>query len=199
MQKNSETVKSITDFLFIGKPENQLGIYELIIFLGNDDIDGNANALKFLWNTGHITCKSKVILSGKVGLLNQGKEPEADRLFHAAVSLGLPADIFLLERESTNALENFKCSKPIAESIKSLDDFDRILCIGRAFMTRRAKMCAAACGFPTEKIDFFGTVDKKGKNIGPDSWWKSEAAIKRVLEELKRIAEYSLKGDLSLF
>lgn len=65
-------------------------------------------------------------------------------------------------------------------------------------MSRRAKMCASACGYPAEAIDFYGTVDKKGKNIGSDSWWTNEAAVKRVLEELKRVAEYSLKGDLSI-
>lgn len=70
--------------------------------------------------------------------------------------------------------------------------------IGRAFMTRRAKMCTAACGYPTEKIDFYGTVDRTGKNIGPDSWWKSSDATKRVLEEIERVAKHSLKGDLSL-
>lgn len=198
MEKHSETINAITNFLFIGKEESELKTYELVIFLGNDDIEGNANAIKLLWDTGHITSKSMIILSGNVGLLNQGKEAEAIRLFEAVKQLGLPEDIFVLEKQATNALENFKFSKPIAEQIKPLENFDGILCIGRAFMTRRAKMCASACGYPVELIDFYGTVDRKGKNIGSDSWWESDAAIKRVLEELKRVAEYSLKGDLSI-
>lgn len=198
MLKNSETIDAITKFLFIGKEEPDLKTYELVIFLGNDDIEGNASAIKLLLDTGHITTESTVILSGNVGLLNQGKEPEAIRLFNTVVDIGVPKEIFVLEKQATNALENFKFSKPIAEQIKPLEEFNGILCIGRAFMSRRAKMCAAACGYPVESIDFYGTVDKKGKNIGPDSWWKNEAAIKRVLEELKRVAEYSLKGDISL-
>lgn len=198
MQRNSETIDAITRFLFIGKEEPELKTYELVIFLGNDDIDGNANAIKMLWDTGHITSKSTVILSGNVGLLNQGKEAEAIRLFSAVTQLGLPDEIFILEKQATNAFENLKYSKPIAEEIKPLASFEGILCIGRAFMGRRTLMGAAACGYPSDSIDFYGTVDKKGKNIGPDTWWKSDAAIKRVLEELKRIAEYSIKGDLSL-
>lgn len=198
MEKHSETINAITKFLFIGKEESDLKSYELVIFLGNDDIEGNANAIKLLWDTGHITTDSTVILSGNVGLLNQGKEPEAIRLFNAIVDMGVPKEIFVLEKQATNALENFKFSKPIAEQIKLLEEFNGILCIGRAFMSRRAKMCASACGYPAESIDFYGTVDKKGKNIGPDTWWKSDAAIQRVLEELKRVAEYTLKGDLSL-
>ena len=198
MLENSETINAITKFLFIGKEESDLKTYELVIFLGNDDIEGNANAIKLLWDTGHITVKSTVILSGNVGTLNQGKEPEAIRLFNAVVDMGVPKEIFVLEKQATNALENFKFSKPIAEQIKPLEEFNGILCIGRAFMSRRAKMCASACGYPAESIDFFGTVDKKGKNISSDSWWKNEASVKRVLEELKRVAEYSLKGDLSI-
>ena len=198
MEKYSETIDGITKFLFLGKEEQDLGVYDLVIFLGNNDISGNANALKLLWDTGHITQFSTVILSGNVGLLNQGEEPEAERLFDAAVNLGLPKEIFTLECKATNALENFKYSKPIAESIKPLEGFEKILIIGRAFMTRRAKMCASACGYPTDKIDFYGTIDRAGKNIGPDSWWKSSDATKRVLEELERVAKYSLKGDLSL-
>lgn len=198
MEVQSETINAITKFLFINKEEPDLKAYELVIFLGNEDIEGNANAIKLLWDTGHITAESTVILSGNVGLLNQGKEPEAVRLFDAAVAMGVPKEIFVLETQATNALENLKFSKPIAEQIKPLEDFNGILCIGRAFMSRRAKMCASACGYPAESIDYYGTVDKKGKNIGADSWWKNEAAVKRVLEELKRIAEYSLKGDLSI-
>ena len=155
MPKNSETIDAITKFLFIGKKEPELKTYELVIFLGNDDISGNAKSIKYLFDTGHITINSTVILSGNVGLLNQGKEPEAVRLFNAVVDMGVPKEIFILETNATNALENFKYSKPIAEQIKPLEEFNGILCIGRAFMSRRAKMCASACGYPAESIDFF--------------------------------------------
>lgn len=164
MEKYSETIDAITKFLFIGKHEVELKTYELVIFLGNDDIDGNANTIKFLWDTGHITSKSTIILSGNVGLLNHGKEAEAIRLFNTVTQLGLPEELFVLEKQATNALENFKFSKPIAEKIKPLEAFNGILCIGRAFMSRRAKMCATACGYPSDLIDFYGTVDKKGKH-----------------------------------
>lgn len=197
MEYQSETIKAITNFLFIGKKQTELKkTYELIIFMGNDNIEGNAQTLKLLWDSGHITSKTTLILSGNVGSLNRGKEAESIRLFNEALKLGLPEEIFVLEKEATNALENFKFSKSIAESVKPLGAFDSILCIGSAFMTRRAKMCASACGFPSDSIDFYGTTDER--MINSDSWWKTEAATKRVLEELKRIAEYSLKGDLSL-
>lgn len=198
MEKTSETINAITKFLFLGKEEPDLDIYDLVIFLGNNDIEGSAEALKLLWNTGHITNDSKVILSGNVGLLDQGEEPEAKRIFERTVALGLPETIFVIEDKATNTLENLQFSKPKAEEIQPLTSYKKILFIGKAFMARRAIMCASACGYPVDKIDFYGTVDSKGKNIGPDCWWNSEEATKRVLEEIKRIAEYTLKGDLSI-
>lgn len=133
MEKYSETINAITKFLFIGKEVSALKTYELVIFLGNDDIEGNANVIKLLWDTGHITLESTVVLSGNVGTLNQGKEPEAIRLFNAAVDMGVPREIFVLEKQATNALENFKFSKPIIEQIKPLKEFNGILCIGSIY------------------------------------------------------------------
>jgi len=199
MEKNSETIDAITKFLFIGKEEQELDIYDLVIFLGNNDIIGSADALKLLWNTNHININSKVVLSGNVGLLNQGEEPEAKRIYEAVILKGLPKEIFVIEDKATNTLENLKFSKPIAEMTKPLNKYNKILFIGKAFMARRAIMCASACEYPVDKIDFYGTVDRNGKNIGPDSWWKKEESTTRVLEEIKRIADYSLKGDLSIY
>jgi len=199
MEKISETINAITKFLFLGKEEQELDIYDLIIFLGNNDIAGSSEALKFLYDTGHITNNSKVILSGNVGLLDQDEEPEAKRIFDATISLGLPENIFIIEDNATNTLENLQFSKPKAEEIQPLTSYRKILFIGKAFMARRAMMCASACGYPVDKIDFYGTVDKKGKNINADTWWQSEEATKRVLEEIRRIADYTLKGDLSLY
>lgn len=41
MEKHSETINAITKFLFICKEEPDLKTYELAIFLGNEDIEGN--------------------------------------------------------------------------------------------------------------------------------------------------------------
>lgn len=69
--------------------------------------------------------------------------------------------------------------------------------MSKAFLDRRAKT-SAACGYPNEIIDFYGTVYEKGNNIGPNTWYQTDVAKKRVIEEVKCIAEYTLKGDISL-
>ena len=60
-------------------------------------------------------------------------------------------------------------------------------------------MYAAKLEYPVERMQYFGTVDSEGRNIGKDTWWKSKAAVERVLSEIRRIGEYGLKGDLSIF
>lgn len=196
---SSETVLAITNFLFIGKPEQKLKRYDLILVLGNEQIEDTADEISMLIKKNHIDNNATIVFTGNVGSLNKGSAPEALRLNEAVKSRSvITSQRIVIEDKATNSLENFKFSKPLIEEKKNIEGFNRILCICKAFLTRRAKMCAAACGYPVEKIDFYGTVDTAGKNIGADTWFQSDAAIKRVMEEIKRIAEYTLKGDLSL-
>ena len=46
------------------------------------------------------------------------------------------------------------------------------------------------------KYYFSPVIDER--NIKKENWWKDEVAKTRVLEELRRIGEYTLKGDLWL-
>lgn len=197
--QTSETIHSITNFLFIGKQEQALKCYDLILVLGNEQIEDTADEISMLIRRNHIDSNAVIVFTGNVGSLNKGSAPEALRLNEAIQKRGvITSQRIIIEDKATNSLENFKFSKPLIENEKDIVNYNRILCICKAFLTRRAKMCAAACDYPVEKIDFYGTVDTAGKNIGPDTWFQSDVAIKRVMEEIKRIAEYTLKGDLSL-
>lgn len=110
----------------------------------------------------------------------------------------MPSDLFIKERQATNAYQNFLYSKQIIMDLGGFERFPSILCIGKAFLLRRASMYAAKLGYPADKMQYYGTVDHEGRNIGKDTWWKSDTAIERVLAEIKRIGEYGLKGDLSI-
>ena len=155
-----------------------------------------------LWNTPHSgsVVDSVIVFSGNVGLLNNDSEPEAQRLYESIKRRNIiTSQTLIIEDKATNTLENFKLSKPLIEGKMCLNRFRKILCVCKAFLARRAKMSAVKCGYPIERIDFYGTVYEKGKNIGPNTWYETEAATKRVMEEIKRIAEYTLKGDISLY
>ena len=111
----------------------------------------------------------------------------------------MPPEMFIRERRASNAAENFSFSGEIILEMGGFDRFENILCIGKAFLLRRASMYAAKYGYPAGKMHYIGTVDKEGRNIGKDCWWENPTAVERVLAEVRRIGEYGAKGDLSIY
>lgn len=200
MQYPSETIKAITEFLFIGKSSADLRPADLVIVLGNEFVEGTVLEIKALYEAGIIKNDAKIILSGATGTLNKGEELECERLYSYAVEkYHMPPELFLKECKATNTYLNFLYSKELIQQMGGFDSFSSILCIGKAFILRRASMYAAKLEYPIEKMQYYGTVDKQGKNIGADCWWESETATERVMAEIKRIGEYFEKGDLSIF
>ena len=203
----NDTVRAITEFLFIETPFNDLGVCDLTIVLGNDYIDGTMKEVRRLIDSGIIAKNGKVVLSGATGLLNAGKQKECIRLFRSGVEkYDISPGLFVLEDKATNCYQNLSFTKELIEVDQknfpgkiTLENFERILIIGKAFMLRRAEMCARKLAYPMGKLAFFGTVDREGRNIGKDSWWKSEPARTRVYGESERIGKYAAGGDLSIF
>lgn len=203
----NETIRAITEFLFMETPLNEIGVCDLTIVLGNDYIDGTMKEVRRLIDLGVISKKGKVILSGATGSLDSGKPKECIRLFRSGVDkYNIPPRLLVLEDRATNCYQNFEFTKALIEADQkhfrgknNLDSFERILIIGKAFMLRRAQMCARKLAYPMDKLAFFGTVDREGRNIGKDCWWKSETARMRVYGEIERIGKYAASGDLSVF
>ena len=200
METISQTIIDITKFLFIGQTKKELVPSDLVLVLGNDYIEGTVAEIFDLYKMGIILPNAKIILSGANGVLDADKAPECDRLYQCATKqYGLPERLFIKEPKSKNACQNFAYSEPIIKGLGGWECFEHILCIGKAFLLRRASMYSAKFGYPADKMQYFGTVDCSGKNIGPDSWWKNEDAVKRVMAEIERIGKYYLSGDLSIF
>lgn len=196
----SKTIQAITEFLFIEQSVEDLRPSDLVLVLGNDFIDGTAKGICDLYHAGNITSDAKIILSGATGTLNAGKQPECDRLYASVTGkYHMPPSLFIKENRATNAYQNFFYSKETIMELGGFDSFRHILCVGKAFLLRRASMYAAKLEYPMDKMQYFGTVDSEGRNIGKTTWWKSNAAVERVLAEIERIGKYGLKGDLSIF
>ena len=56
---------------------------------------------------------------------------------------------------------------------------------------------------PKSLMDYATRMKKDGwsidpRDIQPESWWTNDVARDRVLLEMKRIADYTLKGDITL-
>lgn len=200
MKRSSKTIDDITRFLFIGTSLDELQPSDLIIVLGNDFIDGTIKEVYQLYTSGIIEKNAVIVLSGASGALDDDKDLECNRLFDCAVNkYNMDPKMFIKESQAKNACQNFKYTKEIVDNLGGWERFESVLCIGKAFLLRRASMYAAKFGYPSNKMQYYGTVDRDGRNIGPDSWWKSQDAIDRVMAEIERIGKYYATGDLSIF
>lgn len=187
----NDTIRSISELLFCEtkplRPSN------LAIILGNN-YTATMKDVKSLIDEGLIT--GEVLLNGRSAT---GKGiSEAERFFQYGCELGIEPARMLLEKESTNTYENLLfCRRLIEKQPLGFDACEHILIVGKAFVLRRIEMTCRALGYPMEKVQYYGTVDKDGLNISPTGWWRSDKAAKRVFEELERIGKYAVKGDLS--
>lgn len=187
----NNTKEEITKFLFIGKDYECLTDYDLVIVLGNNFYKETALVLKKLYDDKKINEETKIIISGNKGTINKNiTETEAEIIYKNLLELGLDLDC-VLEKNATNVRENLVYAKEI---VKNLDEFKKVLIIGKSFIARRVLMVLVALKENLAKFDFYGIeVD-----IKKEDWYLNKAAKKRVLEELERIAKYTLKNDLKL-
>lgn len=200
MDYPSKTVEAITEFIFLRTERLELLPSDLVLVLGNDLIGETIKTVFDLYQSGTIREDAKIILTGATGTLNEGQALECDSFYDCAVKeYHMSSDLFIKESKATNAYLNYLYSKEIIQSLGGFEKFDRILCIGNAFLLRRASMYAAKLGYPEEKMQYFGVVDRSGRNIGADSWWKSDVAISRVMAEVERIGKYYASGYLDIF
>ena len=65
-------------------------------------------------------------------------------------------------------------------------------------MLRRVSMYAMKQGYPMDRLQYFGVVDREGRDIGPDTWWKTEYGKDRIMAEIERIGKYYRTGDLGI-
>ncbi len=198
-EKKAEIINSITDFLFIGKSLDELKPSDLVIVLGNSFPKDTMKEVYQLYLNKKICETGKIILTGATGALNAGQENECDQMYEAAVEmLNMPSKLFVRESSAKNASENLIYSKMIIDQMGGFNIFNSILFVGCAFMMRRVSMYAVKQGYPMEKLQYYGVVNKEGRNIGRDTWWKTSESRDRVMAEIERIGTYYKYGDLGI-
>jgi len=200
MSKHYSTVDSITNLIFIGENINALPVSDIVIVLGNIDVDGIALALYDVWKNNKLSDGCIIIFSGKGRKDEIIEASEAEKLHKKVLELGMCTSSLKIIKEecSTNILENFRNTRNLLSDTAILNATS-ILIITKDFATRRAYMSATAEGFPADKLHLYGTIDSRpNKKIDRNSWWLNEWPRKRVLDEVRRIGEYAEKGDLSL-
>lgn len=185
------TIESITNFIFIPETKREdLPNIDAMIVLGNDHVETMADVFE-VWKSGKI---KKIILSGHSK--NSDKKPEALRFFERGLELGIPREEMILEPNSTNTKENFENVAKIFSENKDFSNLQNAMIVCPNFHARRSLMTAK--NFLPENINYYflPTIDER--NIRPEDWWSSKISTNRILEEIGRISQYSIKGDLSL-
>ncbi len=200
MNYPSKNIKAITEFIFIGEPVETLVPSDLVIVLGNHIIDIMMSEVAELYAAGKITKDATIILTGANGDMTAGQRLECDQMYDVAVNkYGMPKELFVKEPKATNAYLNMVYAKEIMEEKGGKDAFNHILVVGNSFLLRRISLYVAKLGFTADRMQYYGVWDKAGRNIGPDSWWKSEVAVQRVMAEVERIGKYYGDGNMSVF
>lgn len=117
---------------------------------------------------------------------------EAEWHRNRLIKLGIPEERILIESKSTNSLENVVFSKKII-----LKKFGRIpskiIVIHKVFHGRRAIMTLRKnlSQNPKYILQLVETLNHKTKN-----WWKNKKLKNHIIDEIRKIGEYTLKGDL---
>lgn len=184
----NDTIKTISEFLFLETPVEAV---DIALVFGNDTVSTMEDVAK-MYNLGLI--KEGIILSGHSA--GKDKVPECLRFYEKGSELGIPKDFMTIECDSTNTKENLANSLELIN--KLYPNTSSIMFIAKAFVTRRIEMTARALSYPANiKYVYYPTLDER--NISKHIWWNYPEATKRVLEEIKRISDYTLKGDLKLY
>jgi len=183
------TIDAITQFLFI---ETDIEPVDLVFVFGNDWVE-TMDKVKGLYDQGIST---RILISGH-SASKERSESEADRFVHRGIELGIPKSAFILEHDATNTKENFEFSLPLIEREFGVENLERVLFVCKTFHTRRVLMTAR--NFLPQHIEYFFLPMVDERNVRRDNWWQEQVARERVLAELRRIGEYTLKGDLVIF
>lgn len=186
--EQGSTIEAITNLLFV---QNTLPKADLIFVFGNDWLETMDDVARLY----HRNVCGTVIITGHSALSDRA-ETEAKRFYDRGIELGIPAGSMILEEEATNTKENILKSVPLIEERIGINRMKSILFVCKAFHTRRVLMTARNVFPDTVAYGFHPTLDER--DIRATNWWTTPDRQERVLAEVRRIAEYALKGDLTV-
>lgn len=119
---------------------------------------------------------------------------EAEWQMDNLIKMGVPKEKILIETKATNSLENVLFSRPII-----INHFGKIpkkiIVLHKVFHGRRALMTIRQNLSKDTKylLQLIETPNHELKN-----WWENNKLKNHIIDEIKKIGEYALKGDLGL-
>lgn len=182
------TIKDITNFIFIGKRFEELSHYDLLIINADWAEEQLADDLKRMLNKNIIDNNTMFVICDSH---QKNDRSSADILIQFLNEKGIDNNYIVDDKYITNPeiLKNI-------DKIVDITKYNRILRVAKDFVARRWYMNASNYDFPIDKCDFYGVVD--GRNISKSDWYKSDAGIKQVMKEFINIGEQTISDELSL-
>lgn len=180
-------IRRITEFIFVQSAPRPL---DLALVLGSPTISSLVPAVDF-YRAGLVP---KLLIAGH-GRPEQAI-PEWKLYLDEAVARGVDRRDILLERRSTNTLENIRGAARIIADEIGWDRVGRLGLFCKPLHARRA-LLTARTHLPAD-VDLSVHVPRAAADIQADDWWTTERSRERVLGEVRRIADYAAKGDLRL-
>ncbi len=181
------TQQAISDFLFL---RDEPAPVDLCVVLGSRYAETMDGAID-LWHRGWTP---RILITGHGP--KEDQEKEADLFREYALQNNVPEKIILMEREARHTRDNFERSAPIIESEMGWESVRTVAIIGKPYHMRRALMTARR--FWPEHIRFLMLPSNLPQDMKADNWWESDWGRTRIMDELRRIGEYGVKGDLAL-
>ncbi len=185
------TIKDITNFIFIGKDFNELKKYDLLIINADWAEESLAKDMKKMLMKNIIDNTTTFIITrGHKGGYTKAEKDTADVLISYLNKLGFKNKIIINDKYISNP--------EIAENIGkivNLSNYKSILRIAKSFVARRWFMTASKFNFPIEKCDFYGVNDER--NISKTKWFLSEKSKEQVMKELINIGQLYLDNQLN--
>ena len=182
------TIKDITEFIFVGKNIEQLTHYDLLIINADWAEEQIAKDMKLKKKKNIIDKNTEFIICESHGNTDRSS---------ARILIG-----FLKEEGITNKIiidDKYISNPELLKNIDKLVDinkYNRILRVAKDFVARRWYMNAKRYDFPIEKCDFYGVVD--GRNISKNDWYKSEVGVNQVMKEFINIGQLAIDNELSI-
>lgn len=184
MQQRSGTIQTISELIFA----NDLQVKaDLIIVPGSSHKQLPLKAAHLLKKG----VAKKIIFTG--GLNQKLEENESDWGAKVAIKAGVAKKNILVESKSTNTKENALEALRVIKTNRL--SHKKILLVSKPYHARRLKMTFLNI-FTNSEFFVIPVVDDR--KIEKNNWWKDDVKSQKVMEEVGKISEYYLKGDLSL-
>lgn len=188
MRSILDTRSAITQLIFIPNLPQRV---DLIIVLGSDSLTSMDPAID-LFKSG---MTDKIVITGRGSI--RRKKPEWQRFQEYAIEKGVPHSAIAVEREASNTRENFIFSKTLIEYLIGWHNIGKIAVATQPLHTRRALMTALAVLAAHIELSILSPSDES--LVQSHNWWHSIAGQRLVLDELRRIGEYGIRGHVADF